>query len=539
MCWPLLSLVGALWAGAPRDLSGDFQDWPLTRAERTNFAETSTYDDVIRFIEALGARGAPISISYIGTTTEGRKIPLVIASRPRVASPAEAKKSGKPLIYIQGNIHAGEVEGKEAALALLRRYSRESKGVLDKVILLVNPIYNADGNEKFGPGSRNRPGQNGPDSVGQRANGQGLDLNRDAIKAESPEMRATLESVYNLWDPQVMLDLHTTNGTRHGYPLTFSPPLNPNTHPAVLALARDQMLPAVRSQLAKRRIGTFDYGNAERRNDELGWYTYGHEGRYVTNYVGLRNRIGILSEAFVHLPFAERVRVTEAFVDAVVRWVADHPHLVMEATSKADEEISGWLDLGRNTPTLGVRFEFASRGHERVLLEKAPSPGEPRPTGPVLSSSPVRMPVFDRFSASEPAQAPTAYLIDPLAKNVVGLLLDHGIRVDRLVEDWEGYAWRFNVTKLSRANQPFQGHNLVTLDGRFESGVLKVAPGEYVVRLNQPLGALAFHILEPQSTDGAAAWGFFGALLREGHPYPVYKCVEPFRGLILRVRERP
>jgi hypothetical protein len=539
MCWPLIALVGVLWTDTPRPALTTSQDWPTTRAERTRFAETSTYDDVIRFIEDLAAQGAPITIEYIGTTTEGRRIPLVIASRPRIASPAAAKKSGKPIVYIQGNIHAGEVEGKEAALALLRRYSREPKGVLDKVILLVNPIYNADGNEKFGPGSRNRPGQNGPDTVGQRANGQGLDLNRDAIKAESPEMRAALNAVYNRWDPQVMLDLHTTNGTRHAYPLTFSPPLNPNTHPAVLALARDQLLPAVRSQLAKRKIATFDYGNAERRNDELGWYTYGHEGRYVTNYAGLRNRIGILSEAFVHLPFAERVRVTEAFVDAVVRWVADHPRLVMEATSKADEEISEWHALGRDTPTLGVRFEFASRGQEPVLLEKAPKPGDPRPNGPVRSAMPIRMPVYDRFSASAQAQAPTAYLIDPLAKNVVALLLEHGIRVDRLVEDWEGYAWRFNVTKLSRAAQAFQGHNLITLDGQFESGVLKVAPGEYVVRLNQPLGALAFHILEPQSTDGAAAWGFFGSLLREGQPYPVYKCVEPFRGLTLRVRERP
>jgi len=539
MSWALLSLVGALWAGSPGTLSGAIQDWPLTRAERTQFKETSTYLDVVRFLDGLVAQGAPVTLVYIGTSTEGRKIPLVIASRPRVISPEEAKASGKPVIYIQGNIHAGEVEGKEAVLALLRRYCREPKGVLDKVVLLVNPIYNADGNEKFGPGARNRPGQNGPDTVGQRANGQGLDLNRDAIKAESPEMTAALETIYNRWDPQVMLDLHTTNGTRHGYPLTFSPPLNPNTAPEILALTRDRLLPDVRARLARRKIATFDYGNAERRNDQLAWYTYGHEGRYVTNYVGLRNRIGILSEAFVYLPFAERVRVTEEFVNAVVQWVADHPRLVMETTAKADQDVASWHDLGRGTPEIGVRFEFASRGEEPVLLEPAAKPGEPRRTSPVVSAVPVKMPVYDRFAASAKIQAPTAYLIDPKAGDVVGLLLKHGIRVDRLVEDWEGYAWRFNVARLTRAPQAFQGRHLITLDGQFESGVLKAQAGEFVVRMNQPLGRLAFHILEPQSTDGAAAWGFFGGLLREGRPYPVFRCVEPFRALTLRVHERP
>src|SRR5688572_15880173 len=180
-------LVSAFLAGLAL-LHGQ-QGWPQTRAERTDFKETSHYADVISFIHALQAKGAPISLVYMGKSTEGRDMPLVIASRPFVATPAEARRSGKPIVYIQANIHAGEVEGKEAAQSLLREWCKEEKGVLDKCVVLMTPIYNIDGNEKFAPQARNRPGQNGPELVGVRANGQNMDLNRDCIKAETPEMR--------------------------------------------------------------------------------------------------------------------------------------------------------------------------------------------------------------------------------------------------------------------------------------------------------------------------------------------------------------
>ena len=97
------------------------------------------------------------------------------------------------------------------------------------MILLV-PILNADGNEKIDP--KNRPGENGPaDGVGTRANAQGLDLNRDFVKLESPEVRA-LVKLFNAWDPALVVDCHTTNGSKHRYTLTYDGPRYPRpTHP--------------------------------------------------------------------------------------------------------------------------------------------------------------------------------------------------------------------------------------------------------------------------------------------------------------------
>ncbi|MES1227961.1 MAG: M14 family zinc carboxypeptidase, partial [Armatimonadota bacterium] len=272
--------------------------WPVNVAEASGYHKTSSYEDVVSFITQLEKAGAPIENRWIGKSTEGRKIPLVIVSDPPVHTAQEARAKGKLVVYIQANIHAGEVEGKEAALIMLRRIAQDKAAgkptLLKDMVLLVNPIYNADGNEKWGPVAKNRPEQDGPDIVGLRANGQNFDLNRDCIKAESPEMKAALESVYTKWDPDVVMDLHTTDGTRHGYELTYSPPLNPSTPNEVRTYSQDVLLPAVRADLkANKGILTFDYGNAE----GTAWRTFGQEGRYVTNYAGLCNRIGILSEA--------------------------------------------------------------------------------------------------------------------------------------------------------------------------------------------------------------------------------------------------
>ena len=196
---------------------------PRTRAERTDYLETSHYADVANFLDSLKALDAPLAFGSIGKTVEGREIPYVIASRPLVSTPEQARATGKPIVYVQGNIHAGEVEGKEALLALIRDLVfATNTNVLDSIVLIAVPIYNADGNERFGPQERQRSEQNGPELVGQRPNAQGLDLNRDYVKAEAPETRASL-AMLNLWDPDVFVDLHTTDGSFHGYALTYSP----------------------------------------------------------------------------------------------------------------------------------------------------------------------------------------------------------------------------------------------------------------------------------------------------------------------------
>ena len=262
-----------------------------TRGERTAYAETSTYADVVGFLDSLRARGAGIKVWTLTKSHEGRDVPVVLASRPMVSGAEEARASGKPIVYIQANIHAGEVEGKEAAQMLLRDLTvGPLRTLLDSVILLMVPIYNADGNEKWAPGDVNRPGQNGPASVGVRGNGQGLDLNRDYVKMEAPETRASIELI-GRWQPHVFVDLHTTNGSYHGYALTWSPGLNPNRNPAN-DYVQDELLPELQRRMRRRhKQETFPYGNFRNQEpDSLvqGWETYDGRARYGTNWHALR-----------------------------------------------------------------------------------------------------------------------------------------------------------------------------------------------------------------------------------------------------------
>lgn len=510
------------------------QSWPQTRAERSDYRETSHYADVMAFLHDLQRAGAPVTVQTIGTSTNGKEIPLAIASFPPVSSAAAARRLGRPIVYIQANIHAGEVEGKEAALAILRRLCQAGpSGLLGKIALLVTPIYNIDGNEKFGPVAVNRPEQDGPDLVGVRANGQNLDLNRDAIKAESPETRSVLDHIYNVWDPDVMMDLHTTDGTRHGWELTYAPPMNPNTDPGVMHFTRDVLLPTIRRQLAEKfGMLTFDYGNVEKRGQTRAWYTYGQEGRYCTHYVGLRGRIAVLSEATTFIPFKDRVVGTDRFVTAILEYVAAHARLVLDLARQADARVVSWGQNPDKAPALGVRFDFASRGEEMVLLERPLPKGSPTPFGRPKALDKVKMPIYDRFKVTRTASFPAAYLIPPDEADTLALLARHGVVVERLVDRWSGPGERFAIEKRTEARGAFQGHRLVTLDGRFESTTLAAEAGWYVVRTAQPLGVLAFHLLEPESQDGAAAWGFLKTA--EKQPYPILKTNAPLGALALR-----
>lgn len=512
--------------------------WPRTRAEQTDYAETSLYADVTAFLDALVAHEAPIVVSSIGESAGGRAIPLVVASHPKISNAAEARKAGKVVVYIQANIHAGEVEGKEAALMLLRDLSANPKTPLfEKLVLLVAPNYNVDGNDKLGDNARNRPSQDGPARVGVRENGAGLDLNRDGMKAETPEMQAVLKHVYNAWDPEVMLDLHTTNGTRHGYHLTYSPPLNPNTDKDVQQFARENLLGPVRARLEEehgRKL--FDYGNLMGSGERRGWYTFGDEGRLVTNYVGLRNRLSILSEAASFLPFRVRVETTLAFVNAVLDEVTRQAETVRGLVRGADARTISLGDHPENGPSLGVRFEFAARDSKEPIPLEVLEPGAAVNHRKAPEKLAIQeLTVYDRYRTTRTAGFPAAYLIPAERTEIVALLRRHGIAVERLKERWEGSADDFLIEGLTSAGR-FQGHAMSRLEGRFTTNPNAEAPaGTFLAPTAQPLGILLFLLLEPESLDGAAAWGLFDVPLAAQTPYPILKAVTPVRA----ATERP
>ena len=502
--------------------SVDSANGPRTRAERTNYLETSHYADVVAFLDSL--KGRPeLAFGSIGKTNEGRDIPYVIASRPRVSTPEDARKLNRPILYIQGNIHAGEVEGKEALLAILRDLSSSRKpNVLDSVILIAVPIYNADGNERFAHQEQNRGSQNGPEMVGIRANAQGLDLNRDYIKAEAPETRASL-AMFNAWNPDLFVDLHTTDGSYHGYALTYAPPLNPAA--PLATWARDSVMPVLRERMQTRHgFATFDYGDFI-DDDTLskGWVTFDSRPRFGTNYYGLRGRSAILSEAYSHDPFERRVRSTYAFVQEILSLAAEK-RSEFRRSVQPPREVAIRSEMIAAPDSVGVIAEALERTGDSSRTQ----PGVPKGRRRTGRFSTVKMPVFERFKPVLVAPVPTRYVIPEADTQVVRVLRQHGITVGQtgrapantqLVTE----AYVFAIDSAILAARPFQGHREMRLTGRWHKETRRIPPGSFVVSTSQPLGLLAVYLLEPQSDDGLVTWNYFDSELKAGGLYPVFK----------------
>jgi len=495
-----------------------------TRPERTDYRETSSYADVVDFVRRASAM-APrlLHPTTFGYTTEGRALPLVVVGRVRDASPAAVRASGKIRVYIQANIHAGEVEGKEAVQMLLRALARgEHAAWFDSLVLLVAPIYNADGNERVK--LTNRPLQNGPvGGMGQRANAQGLDLNRDHMKLESPEARS-LVALFNAYDPQVAIDLHTTDGSFHGYHLTYAPPLHPNTDSTIVNLLRNDWLPAVTRAIKRRDGWDFyyygDFPGPREPGTERGWYSFDARPRFNNNYIGLRNRFAILSEAYSYATFDERIRATYRFIEEILSYARSHATTLRRVVAAADSaDVTGRV--------LSLREEFQRTDSVAILVgavaeDRNPYTGE-RMLRRLEVRRPERMPEFQTFRPTETAVAPAFYYVPGALTKVIALLEAHGVRLERLTRAETRSVERFAIDSQATAANEFQGHHERTLFGHWEGAEVSLPESTVVVAVHQPLGRLAFTLLEPRSDDGVVDWNVLDDVLADAKSYPILR----------------
>jgi len=490
-----------------------------TAAERTDYLETTRYGEAMDFLEGVAAAAPHAHLTTMGYSWEGRAIPLLVLGRVADASPEAVRASGLLPVYLQGNIHGGEVPGKEALLMLVRELaSRPDHPWFDELVLLVTPIYNVDGNERVALGNRRR--QNGPMAgMGQRPNAQGYDLNRDHMKLDSPEARS-FAAMLNGYDPAVGVDLHTTNGTRHAYHLTYSPPLHPGTHPAVTELLRDSALPAITRRILEQDGWHFYYyGNAYERGGEAGWYTFDHRPRFNNNYLGLRNRIAILSEAYAYATFEDRVAATRRFVEEILEWSASSAQTIRDVLDRAGASVVG--------DRLPVRATFqASDEPVEILMGAVEELRHPYTGAQVLnrldSVAPTPMIEYGTFRGTAFEEAPRSYLIPADARVVLDRLTSHGVKMSVVDADRQMTVETFRVDSVEVAEREFQGHRERTVHGEWVEERRPVSAGTRVVALSQPLGRLAFYLLEPRSDDGLASWGLLGEELDDGR-YPVWR----------------
>ena len=490
-----------------------------TRAEATNFTETSRYDDVQSFLETVDRASPLVQLTSFGYTFEGRRLPLAIVGSLTDVTPAAIRKSGRLRVYIQANIHAGEVEGKEAVLALIRDIARGSHADwMKSMVLLVNPNYNADGNERVSLTSRGL--QHGPiGGQGTRANAQGLNINRDDMKLDTPEARSMVR-LLNDYEPHVMMDLHTTNGSRHAYHLTFETPNNPAVDPAIVEQAREWMARVTRTIKTKDGWDFRAYGNVGGQAPERVWTTVEDLPRYTHNYWGIRNGFGILSETYSYLTFADRVTTARRFVEEVLHDAHANAKRILDTTAAA-----------RQRSLIGQQVSLRSkvkRGAQKVEIVMGDIEEDVNPySGRVMHKridvrKPEQMWEEATFESTEQERVPTAYFVPASEKAAIERLRAHGIVLEPVPQATTVPIEEFQIASTEVAAQAFENHQERTVSGKWVAAERPIAAGSFRVPMSQPLARLAFYLLEPRSNDGLATWNVLDDAIKKSL-YPVVR----------------
>ncbi|HVR87486.1 MAG TPA: M14 family metallopeptidase [Planctomycetota bacterium] len=478
---------------------------PLTVAERTGYRETSRHADVLRFIDELRGIRPVFRVESMGHSSRGQDMPvLVFGERP-----------GTPVVLVIANIHAGEVEGKEALLMLARDLPER---YFEKLTLLFIPNYNPDGNDAIDPKNRaldlsRLEGQIGPEGgVGTRTTAEGINLNRDYMKMEAVESR-NLSKLQAKWKPHLTVDSHTTDGSIHGYALTFDTshlPCGPADY------VRSTMLPDVSRRLeARTGLKTFFYGNfVDEKDPSKGWATYPHFPRYGSHYRGLTGRLDVLLETYSYISFRERVFTTVEILKDIFDYTTDHAAEIKSLCADGMAARPDPVGIAYGPPLPIGDCEILAWDLESQLARKIPG----------REAKTYRMPHLAKFVPSKTVPRPAGYLIPRDCSSVVRTLEHHGIVLERLTEGRTFDGEADVVVDVSKADSPDVGtlkreESVVRIDRR--PGRVTGRPGDVLVITDQSLGTLAVYLLEPESDDGLVRWGHLDGMMRPGGILPI------------------
>ncbi|MET0330300.1 MAG: M14 family metallopeptidase [Dyella sp.] len=506
---PLLLGVAAINAHAATD-------W-TTPAEAAGFRTTPSYADTVSYLQRLQA-AAPgtIHLETFGTTPEGRRMTVVIASGDGSFDPAAAHAAGKPVVLLQAGIHPGEIEGKDAGLMLLRDIAVGGKypHLLDHQVLVYIPVFSVDGHENASP--YHRINQDGPQSQGFRGQSQYLNLNRDYLKADAPEMRAWL-ALWNRWLPDFLIDVHTTDGADYQYDLTWYTEDPHKLDPALVTWQDAAMAQALPAYEKRGHLASIYLEFKDGRDPRKGIENFGSGPRFSTGYAALQNRPALLIETHMLKPYAVRVKATYDMVQLLLAGIEAQPAALVTATHAADANTIARAD--QPTATVPLTFSvspqstpFDLKGYAFTLTPSAISNStwiQYQPHHPQT----YRIPNWNALLPDLSITAPAAYVVPAPWTEMIARLDAHGIAYRRITRPTTITAQGYQLDQPRWASTPFEGHLMLrhfTL-GRVARTVT-LPPGSVVVPLNQRAANVAIELLEPQAPDSLLQWGYLNAI---------------------------
>ena len=521
------------WNGKSRELVVPKGDRWVTPSEQNDLRTTPSYEETVTWLRKLVAASPQLHMLSIGKSPEGREIWMIVAAKEKATTPEALRKNGRPTVLAQAGIHAGEIDGKDAGLMLLRDLTvRGSKReLLDGANFLFVPIFNVDGHERasrFG-----RINQRGPEVMGWRTTSRNLNLNRDYAKADAPEMQAMIRML-DRWQPDLYFDLHVTDGADYQYDITWGYNTGAAHSPAIAEWLEKSLTPALTHDLATAGHipGSTDVAS---RIDDLdlsqgirGWNA---DARFSTGYGDARHLPTILVENHSLKPYDQRVLGTYVLLEGALRVAAREGRTLRQAIT-ADRE--------RRAPTIPLAWAIDPDAPvpttEYKAIEEQISPSEISGSSRIeFTGKPITVTIpYPRANrVSKSVTRPKAYWIPPAWSEVIARLEVHGIKFERSNEPREVNAVMYRLEEAKLGTEAFEGHVPVTAKPVAEKRTERFAAGSVRVPVDQPLGNLAAVLLEPISPDSFFQWGFFNEVLQQTEYIESY-VMEPMAERMLK-----
>lgn len=500
-----------IWSGVSEKLIHDQSDLWQTPAEKMALLDTPNYQQSVEYINKLVESDQRLNIKSIGKSPQNRDIWLVIASQNGVHTPSELKRNGKPTLLIQAGIHAGEIDGKDAGLMLLRDIIHGEKGaLLTQVNILFVPIFNVDGHERIS--KYNRVNQRGPHNMGWRTTAQNLNLNRDYAKADTLEMQH-LMTLVNTWQPDLYFDIHVTDGEDYQYDLTYGFNGDYADSPNISQWLSKVFSPKVNEDLAQNghKANPLVFG-LDNMNFSKGLFGWTAGVRFSNGWGDIRHLPTILVENHSLKPYKQRVLATYVFLESALKILAQD-HKALKAAQQKDNAsrpqsltLAWSLDFDNPTENDFAGIEYSIAIDTITGIEYVNWNGKKK----TYKS-------FPTFWAKKPkvtVDVPKAYYIPPEHIDVISRLKIQGIKLTSLPENTKVYVNELIASEPEFGHVPFEGHMTAKASFTSSETTYNLPKGTIKVSTNQPLGRLAVALLDPRGPDSFFSWGFFNQMFQ-------------------------
>ena len=494
---------------------------PATVFEQSDFTKTSTYNEGIRFYQEL-AQSELIQMTEQGLTDSGLPLHLVLVSGDGNFDIQSNRKKGKAILLINNAIHPGEPDGVEASQMLARDLitNRKMRKLLDHTLVAIIPFYNIGGALNRNTGSRTN--QNGPEEKGFRGNARNFDLNRDFIKNDT-ENAKSFTRIFQMLDPDVMVDTHVSNGADYQYVLTMVTPQADKLGEPLKSYLEEEMMPSLFTQMKSTPYEMTPYVNVWGSTPDKGWSQFFDAPRYSSGYAALFQTIAFQSETHMLKTFEQRTWATYNYLKEVITFLDENGTELQSVRRQARKDILSkeefpidWT-LDKSDSTM-IEFKgyvatyptSAVSGLERLKYDR----NQPQTW---------RVPYYDSYKPSVAVTRPDYYIIPQAWSKVIAALQRNDVKMTRLKQDTTLNVEIYTIEDYSSMNAPWEGHyfhrNVEVSKKNSELGFRK---GDYLIPTNQPQNRYIIETLEPQATDSFFRWNFFDSILQMKEGFSSY-----------------